>query len=180
MKILAIDPGTTHSGVVEIETAATFREWRIFGRDMGNLELLEWMYGHAEHHAGFYCAIEMIQSQGMAVGQETFGTCVWIGRLVEAWLHPERNTNWDEIDAPALINRMEVKMTLCGHPRAKDPNIRVALLDKFGPGKSLAIGLKASRGPLYGISGHMWQALAVGVTFFEKAHTVRFQQIELT
>jgi hypothetical protein len=40
--------------------------------------------------------------------------------------------------------------------RAKDANIRQALIDKLG-----AVGTKKAPGPLYGISGHLWAALAV-------------------
>jgi hypothetical protein len=42
--------------------------------------------------------------------------------------------------------------------RAKDPNVRQALLDKIGP-----VGTKKNPGPLYGVSGHGWSALAVAV-----------------
>ena len=58
-------------------------------------------------------------------------------------------------------------MHLCGNMRARDGNIRQALLDRFG-GKDRAIGRKGSYGPLHGISGDCWSALAVGVTWLEQ------------
>jgi len=98
-------------------------------------------------------AIEMIASYGMAVGRDVFETCVWIGRFVEAWRWPAE---------PRLIYRRDVKLHLCGSSRAKDANVRQALIDLYG-GPS-AIGKKASKGPLYGVKSHAWSALAVAVT----------------
>ncbi len=57
---------------------------------------------------------------------------------------------------------MEVKIHLCNHPRAKDPNIRQALIDRFG-----APGTKKNQGATYGLAGDMWSALGVAVTFAE-------------
>jgi hypothetical protein len=103
--------------------------------------------------------IEKIESFGMAVGAEVFETVYWSGRFAEA-AHP----------LPVhRIGRKAVKLHLCGQSRAKDPNVRQALIDRFG-GPS-AIGKKASPGPLYGISGDVWSALAVAVTFHDQEET---------
>jgi hypothetical protein len=55
-----------------------------------------------------------------------------------------------------------VKLALCGDSRAKDANIRQALIDHFGG--SAAIGRKAAPGPLSGISRDVWSALAIAIT----------------
>ena len=68
-----------------------------------------------------------------------------------------------------MIYRKDVKLHLCGSPRAKDSNIRQALIDRFGPGKEKAIGLKKTPGPLYGVKSHVWAALAVAVTHLDGA-----------
>lgn len=98
-----------------------------------------------------HMAIEMIASYGMAVGKSVFETCVWIGRFIERW-------------GPAytLIYRKDVKLHLCNNPRAKDSNIRQALIDKFGPP-----GTRKNPGKTHGISKDCWSALAVAVTFAE-------------
>ena len=61
--------------------------------------------------------------------------------------------------AVRLVYRKDVKLHLCGSPRAKDPNIRQALLDKLGP-----VGTKRQPGPCYGVKSHAWAALGVAVT----------------
>jgi hypothetical protein len=101
--------------------------------------------------------IESIESYGMPVGREVFDTVHWSGRFTEA-AHP----------TPVVqVPRREVKLALCHDTRAKDANVRQALLDRFG-GKVAAVGNKANPGPLYGISKDVWQALAVGVAYLDR------------
>jgi len=87
------------------------------------------------------------------VGREVFETCVWIGRFIQ-------QHQGDHVK----VYRKDVKMYLCQTPRAKDGNVRQALIDMFGPGKEKAIGLKKTPGPLYKFKSHLWAALGVAVT----------------
>lgn len=96
--------------------------------------------------------IEKVESFGMAVGAEVFETVWWSGMFAEA----ARNLTLERIP------RRAVKLHLCGSARAKDTNIRQALIDRYGG--SSAIGKKAAPGPLFGISKDVWSALAVAVT----------------
>lgn len=148
-EILAIDPGTTESAFVVYDGKRPKR----FGK-IRNPDLL--LALRLQDFDGAPLFIEMIASYGMAVGAEVFETCVWIGKFTEA--HRGDST---------AIYRKDVKLYLCGQTRAKDPNVRQALLDRFGPGKEKAIGKKSSPGPLYGVSGDVWAALAVAVTAWE-------------
>lgn len=143
LKLLALDPGTTETGWV------VFCDGRIAASGISpNDDVLE-MVGESQGAL----AIEMIASYGMPVGKEVFETCVWIGRFVQTWHQP---------DAVRLVYRKDVKMHLCGSPRAKDANIRQALIDKLGPQ-----GTKKDPGPTYGIKSHAWAALGVAVTALE-------------
>jgi hypothetical protein len=153
--ILAIDPGTTESAYVMTEGRAVREKGTVENsklleciqvwsrrRDLMALEGFEWpekMY------------VEMIASYGMPVGREVFETCVWIGRFIEAWQ-----------GTYSFVYRKDVKLSLCGTTQAKDGNIRQALIDLYG-GKEKSIGKKSSPGPLYGVSGDVWAALAVAV-----------------
>ncbi len=62
------------------------------------------------------------------------------------------------------LRRQQVKRYLVGRAACGDPQVRGALIERFGPTKELAVGTKKAPGPLYGISGHHWAALAVAVT----------------
>lgn len=155
MTILAVDPGTTESGWVVYEDGKV-----VASGVFGNSCMLETI---AETPAK-RLAIEMIASYGMAVGREVFETCVWIGRFKQAFRDP---------DAVELVYRRDVKLHLCGTSKAKDPNIRQALLDLFprtGGGRTPQIGTKAQPGPLYGVSSHAWAALGVAVTAASQLH----------
>lgn len=149
MTILALDPGPTQTGYCLYDGAAV----RSCGV-MPNADML--LYLHLNPIPRL--AIEMIASYGMAVGREVFETCVWIGRFQQAWHMPE---------AVELVYRKDVKMHLCGTTKAKDANIRQALLDLFprtGGGATPQVGTKAQPGPLYGVSSHAWSALGVAIT----------------
>lgn len=142
--VFAIDPGTTISGWVRYEDGRV-----VESGVTDNAELLQKI--QFEGRVIDLLAIEMIASYGMAVGAEVFETCVWIGRFIQAW--PGRHRK---------VYRMEVKMHLCKTSKAKDPNIRQALLDKVGPP-----GVKKAPGPTYGVKSHAWAALGVAVTAAE-------------
>lgn len=142
--ILAIDPGNEVSGVVRLDGAAV-----LFADVMPNADVLELIRLSRPP----VLAIEMIASYGMPVGAEVFDTCRWIGRMEQVRLpHPAQ-----------LVFRRDVKLHLCGSARAKDANIRQALIDRWG-GKARAVGTSKQRGPLYGVKSHAWAALAVAVT----------------
>lgn len=140
--ILAIDPGCTESAYVVLDGERLVR----FGHQPNDdvLDILRCQ------HVGPQLVIESVASYGMAVGAEVFETCVFVGRCVEAW--HERG----EVDR---LYRLDIKLHLCRSPRATDANIRQALIDRYGG--SAAVGRKKSPGPLYGVSGDVWAALAV-------------------
>lgn len=148
--MIAIDPGNEESAFVIYEGGRLLE----FGK-VENVTLLARIPYHREVCSRL--AIEMIASYGMPVGREVFETCVWIGRFVQAWDRPYE-----------LVYRHDVKLHLCGQPRAKDGNVRQALIDLYG-GKDKAIGKKKTPGPLYGVKADVWQALAVAVTASRQA-----------
>lgn len=156
MRVLAIDPGPARSAflVYDSETNLPVR-WEI-RENADVLWAIDANSGECDS-----LAVEMIASYGMAVSASVFDTCVWIGRFMERWMFVAPNE-----DEPTLVFRIKAKMHLCHDSRAKDANIRAALIDRFG-GKDRAIGLKASPGPLYGMSGDCWAALAVAITAVE-------------
>ena len=160
MRVLAIDPGTTHSAWCSYAG----QDKPVFFGHVANGDLAL----QVTDCSGLddVLAIEMIASYGMPVGREVFETCVWIGRFIE-----QLRAQISE-EAFYLVYRSQVKIHLCHSPKAKDANIRQALIDRFG-GKEKAIGKKKTPGPLYGMSGDEWAALAVAVTFFDQNRSSR-------
>ena len=136
--ILALDPGTTHTAFIQLDQGKIIDHGHL-----PNAEIRQILIGREYDRV----ACEMIASYGMAVGASTFETCVWIGRFIEV----------AQVDVE-LIFRKDIKLFLCGTMRAKDANIRQALLDLIGPQ-----GTKKTPGPTYGIKSHTWAALAVAV-----------------
>jgi hypothetical protein len=161
--ILAIDPGPEQSALVLYDEAN--RRLEEFGKAK-NADLLTMMKS-GWHMLDFVhvdeLVIEMIACYGMPVGREVFETCVMIGRLIQCW-GDEENVH--------RVYRSTVKLHLCNSTKAKDGNVRQALIDAFG-GKDKAIGNKKKPGPLHGVSGDVWSALAVAVTYADRTEQAR-------
>lgn len=151
--IVAIDPGTTQSAIVEMKAGVVTYH---------NRQSNDWVLGYLRSiHDWRYqptIVIEMVESYGMRfVGEETYETCVWVGRFIQV-LQPlpvER------------LRRSDVKLHLLGARRGKDPDVRTALVERFG-GKAIAVGTKAMPGPLFGVTRDRWAALAVAVTWADQ------------
>jgi len=151
--ILAIDPGNTESAYVLMgEDYKPIAFGKIKNEDLLKKHMTEVPFPIYRE-----CVIEMVASYGMAVGKEVFETCVWIGRFLQA----------SEVETK-LIYRKDVKMNLCGQTRAKDSNIRQALVDRFAKhdlknGK----GKKGNPDWFYGFKADIWQSYACGVTYID-------------
>ena len=144
MTILAIDPGNVQSAF------CAYNQQPLVKGMLENYQLLKEL-----RNDGFEAdrvVIEMIASYGMPVGREVFETCLWIGRFTEA---AEANAI-----PVTLAYRKDIKIALCGSAKAKDGNIRQALIDRIGPQ-----GTKKAPGPTYGFKKDEWAALAVAVYY---------------
>lgn len=111
---------------------------------------------------------------GLSVGKSTFQTCIFIGRVLEAFL---KSTGKEA----RLVSRGDEKIVICGMKTYVNPvtgkrkgigdaEIRKGLIERFpatGGGSIPQVGTKAKPGPLYGVTGHCWQALAVVITGLE-------------
>lgn len=156
MRILAIDPGNTESGYAIIEMPNfNIEEFGKIENDNLLAKFDGWFFSKGYIDA---IAIEMVASYGMPVGKDVFETCVWIGRFEQALKNED----------VTYIFRKDEKIALCGSMKAKDSNIRQALIDRyarfdFKNGK----GTKTNQDTFYGVSKDVWQAIAVGVTYWE-------------
>lgn len=152
MPIIAIDPGNEFSAYCIWDG-----EEIVDVNKIDNLAMRRYLFSQCKT-GDITLAIEMIASYGMPVGKTVFETCVWIGRFIEVAMRAGLGSNRIK-----LVYRKDCKMFLCNNSRAKDSNIRRALLDLVGPQ-----GTKKSPGPTYKIRGaggkDAWAALSVAVT----------------
>jgi hypothetical protein len=149
--LYAIDPGTEESALLMIVNG------RLYGAIKRNDDVIATLRPDEDldpfEDGPCHLVVEQIESYGMAVGREVFQTVFWSGRFVESWTG-RHGATW------SMLPRRDVKITLCGSARAKDANIRQALIDRYGGKAATKKG-----GPLYGIKSHLWAALAVAETY---------------
>ena len=148
--VLAIDPGNEKSAwcIVAKDTLRPFR----FAKEENDSVLETVVYGTYDE-----IVIERVQSYGMAVGRDVFETCEWIGRFTQA---AKKTVNY--------VYRQDEKLHICHDSRAKDGNIRRALIDRFAQ-HDLKNGKGTKKNPdwFYGFSSDVWSAYAVAVTYIE-------------
>ena len=150
--ILAIDPGNVESAYCVIDEE-TYRP--ILFEKINNDDLIQKLGIILKEYKVNTVVIEKIASYGMAVGASVFDTCIWIGRFYECSLGYVANIEY--------IYRKEEKINLCNSMKAKDSNIRQALIDRFGE-----VGTKKNKGFFYGFKKDIWAAFAVGCTYLDK------------
>ena len=150
--ILAIDPGNIESAYCLIDSE-TYKP--ILFEKINNEDLILKLGILLKEYNVFVVVIEKIASYGMAVGASVFDTCIWIGRFYECSI--------SYVGTIDYIYRKEEKLNLCNSMKAKDSNIRQALIDRFGE-----VGTKKEKGFFYGFKKDIWAAYAVGITWLDK------------
>lgn len=155
MTVLAIDPGNVESAYCFVD--ADTLEIGFFGK-VPNEQLLSYIQAFTYD----VIVIERIASYGMAVGKDVFQTCEWVGRFTQAALPTKAE----------YIYRKEEKLHICGDSKARDANIRRALIDRFAKhdfqnGK----GTKKDPDWFYGFKADVWAAYAVALTWIETRKT---------
>lgn len=165
--LLAIDPGNEFSAFViyDGERPLVFNKYP-------NATLLREIKVGVNFHGVSAFAIETMRPRGMPTSFEEMQTQFWAGRFWEAFYEA---TGGDKFGVAEMhqVFRADVKHFHCGRAASKDGNVRQAIIDRFG-GKEVAIGKKATPGPLYGVSADVWSALAIAVYFYE----TRRQELE--
>lgn len=160
--LLAIDPGNEYSAFcfIDIETYKPLYFAKEKNED-AMAHIIEYIKGSETAVANVTnVAIEMVASYGMAVGASTFETCVQIGRFAD---------RLEQLGLPVnFIYRKDEKMCICGQMRAKDSNIRQALIDRFAKfdfknGK----GTKTNPDWFFGFKADCWAAYSVGIVWID-------------
>jgi hypothetical protein len=151
-KIIAIDPGNEESAfvIMDAETYKPIEFHKIDNEKLANILPL-----FIEGYKIETCIIESIASYGMPVGKSVFETCIYIGRLTQICIY--NNVKYE------YMPRQRVKLNLCNSVKAKDSNIRQALINRFG-----IVGTKKNQGFFYGFKADIWSAFAIGTTYLDK------------
>ena len=161
-RILAIDPGPVRSGAVLLDTA-TRAVLRSATPDNGDLAF---ELNDPECALFDRVVVEMPESRGKSwVKEESWETAYWTGRLIEA------ASRWYPV---GRIHRSAVKAHILGRANGSDADVNGALVDRYGGigGRRAAVGVKAAPGPLYGVTGDAWAALAVAMTIADGVETL--------
>lgn len=174
MQVFAIDPGNKESAYVLLDVERCFNHpgWRynpgtLIVKDHGKkpnmdvLSICERWLKFSVPYKDVRVVVERVQAMGMPVGYEVFETCEWIGRF--AYCSENQGVS------PNYVYRLEEKITLCNDSKAKDANIRQALIDRFAK-HDLKNGKGTKKEPdvFYGFSKDQWAAMAVATTFLEQ------------
>lgn len=159
-RLLALDPGTTNSGYALLDGAELVAsDWK------SNAQVRHVVRTVHQARQADRIVIEDVSNYGKAVGRDVFDTLKWAGRFAESarvFLDRETPVTW--------IERPAVKVALCGDRKAKDTNVRQAVIDRFG-GDRLAlgaikcdpckgrrlVGLGKKRGPCQRCDGTGWE-----------------------
>lgn len=159
--VTGIDPGTTHSGWVTLDgmdvVEAGYDENETLASMIRDMKFANQTIG-----------IEMIASYGMPAGESLFETVYWIGVFDEC-SSSGMVKNFYKIYRKQDREFPGVCMYICKNNKAKDANIKRAILDMYEPtggGAEGRVGTKKEPGPLFKLKGlsHCWQAMAVAIT----------------
>jgi len=159
--ILGLDPGPETSGVVLVTNEYPPRiRYACAELEIKHIKL---------PNNTAYTVIEWLSSYGTIVGENTFRTALVAGQI------KERSEAMGI--AAYLIKRPEASHILTGQRGAKDKHTKAAIREiyqdagmAYGGGADPTKGTKKYPGPLYGISSHAWDALAVIIAWMRKTY----------
>jgi hypothetical protein len=150
-RIIGIDPGPVSCGVVvyDIDAERVLEAHKAMPVDDVLLRIRSGEF--AEH-----VAIERFQATRMPMGTSSVETIRNAGRIEQCAREQGRGVS------VSLHYRREVLRALDVTGKGnRDALVRARLIEAHGGSKEAAVGRKATPGPLYGVSGDAWAALAV-------------------
>lgn len=159
--VLGIDPGPETSTYVvwngkQILEKGTVRNLEL----MGLLDLDNSKHRFKSASNINFRAIEMVESWGMPMGNDTIETAYWVGIFGKTI----------GLGFFRRFSSSEIRLYLCGTMRGKPSNIKAAIINRVDPMRRFGKygkGTKAKPGPLFNISKHDWSALALAITYWE-------------
>ena len=167
---MAIDPGTTMSAYVVLNDDYSVMA---FGK-RPNEEVLRFV----QHALIDEIVIECMEARHIergVIGDETYETCIWIGRFIQAAYSRDIGVNrvYRREERSRLIPSKKNKLPKLPEWAGKsaDAQIRASLIQRFAIfDKKNGKGTKDNPDIFYGFSADVWQAYAVGVVHLDKMH----------
>lgn len=146
--IVAIDPGTSSSGVVFTDKKAKIIKHGFFENNETCQLLRKERYDH--------CIIEKVVNYGNVIGTHVFDTVFWSGRFSECALN-----QCDVI----RVSFPEIRMHHCGNFRAKEIHVKQILKEKYRD------QLFLKKTCILKAKDHTFSAYALATYFIEKNNT---------
>lgn len=147
--VFAIDPGNLLSAFAIVDTTSYYP---IKFAKCANVEIKQEMIEFIKSTPYPIIIIETMVSMGGSVGATVFDTCIFIGRLTELAESLGASVHY--------INRRQEKIELVGSMRAKDSDIRRALINRLAVfDKVNGKGTSDHRDVFWGMAGDCWQSM---------------------
>lgn len=175
MLLLAVDPGTTESAYVGMKS-----DYEIITKaKVPNEKLLELITLGCYDALVIECMEARTLNVGRAdappqkIGNETYETCYWIGRYMEAayrrGMDVHRVTRGEEKSALIPTKKNKLPPLPPPVPKSVDAKIRAGLIRRFAKHDMInGKGKANNRDTFYGFKADMWAACAVGVTYLDR------------
>jgi hypothetical protein len=147
--ILGIDPGPTASAFVLFDGVRPLDHAHV-----ENAHLLDFLTRRRFTSSEYLVVIEQLESFGAMTAiaaREVIGTAFWSGRFAQVAGEYE------------LLPRKKIKRHLCGNIKAGNPQVRLALMQRFGGGFPVTF------------TDHKFAALAVAVTWWDLHENKEFE-----
>ena len=161
--VLAIDPGTTMSGVCLVRIEDYKPLWSL--KD-DNKNVCLGLYNRIRDARvtpqELQCVIERMQGNNMPVSSDVFLTCEWIGRFDYHYeCYTARPTEF--------VFRRDEYREICGNIYShNDKGIRQGVVERFAYGlPNFGKGNSKAPGWFYGFSKDGWSAYAIAVTWID-------------
>lgn len=163
---IGIDPGPRTSGIVRYELPGSGPGRVIAAEKKATLEVVRAWLQAARQLARVEVCIECTQAGPPSTA--VVKTTEVVGRLME-------RCEVLGLDYHLYYRREVLQALNCARKGNKDSLVRAALIEMHGGTRQVAIGRKATPGPLYGVASHAWQALGVVA-----AHTLPWTPVSPT
>lgn len=160
--VIAIDPGTTESGVCIVRTEDYKPLWCAKLPNIAVWKVAMTQLEKIERNARAQLVIERMANHASA-SSYVFLTCEWIGRFDVMF-------ESDLFSPTAYVYRYEEYRFLCGKEYAhNDKGVKSSLVDRFAYGQpNYGKGTKKAPGWFYGFAADTWSAYAIAVTYIDR------------